>query len=827
LKKPKILACCLLAFLFLGGAPKSRPMENPWARRPDSERSRRTAALRGWLLHGAELHRSGRYVEASRAFEDAFREATSLSEPDWAGRALGDLGASQFLLHQYKSALQSFLQARRLSESAGDTRDVPAWDADIASLYSTLGEWDAAAEWTQRSLGRSRRYRPEQLPKLQIEMANLRALQGRAKEAESLFREGIDSADRAGDMVLYATGWHNFGWALFKEGDLPRAEPALLEAYRTRKLHHLPLDSSYLMLGRLRLAQGDLPSASALLDQAIEAVTAPGSGNTLQQTSTPAWYLFYSRALVRQAQGRLADALSDLRIAMRLGRAWRWSAPANESLQIGAEGMLDQVHSALVETGNRLYLETREAALKEETFTANEENRAVSLRTLWNTPEREGENEAVSELPGGYWEALMRLQRAELTALKGGDTAGLAAARADLVRMEASLTGDFQGVPEDLPEATRHKLDPGTALFSFHLGTSNSWLWAVDREGIEVYRLPGRGQIEPQVQAVTAAIRQDRPEAAAISENLYAAIFGPAAPRFRNAPRWLLALDGALFDLPISALIEESGAGRKAPGYVATRHTVELIPGVAYWLESGDRPAGRLSDLFVGVGDPVYNRADERAAALPPRSAPSLLLPRLVGSGAEITACARAWNGPSVLLDGRDASRQKFMETLQESPAAVHVATHYVVSAGKARYSLIALSLLPTGDSEVLSPAEISHWQIHAGLVVLSGCHSAAGATLPGEGVMGLTRAWLAAGARSVIGSLWDTPDDQGPLFGELYRNLRAMGRLDAARALREAQLNMIRKGGRFASPSYWGTYFSVSDRDMPLIPRVLAGGER
>lgn len=825
MKKPKILACCLLAFLLIGGAPKSRPMENPRARRPDTERSRRTAELRALLRRGAELHRAGHSLEASRVFENAFREAKSLSEPDWAGRALGDLGASQFLLHQYQSALQSFLEARRLSESAGDTRNIPVWDADIGSLYSTLGEWDAAAEWTERSLSRSSRYRPEQVPKLQIELANLRALQGQNREALTLFRQGIDGADRAGDVGLYATGWHNLGWALFKQGDLSRADSALLEAYRTRKLHHLPLDSSYRMLGRVRLAQGDLSSASALLDRAIETVTAPGSADA-QQTSTPAWDIFYSRALVRMAQGRLSDALSDLRIAMRLGRAWRWSAPANESLQIGAEGMLDQVHSALVETGNRLYLGTHNAALKEETFTANEENRAVSLRTLWSTPAPESETAAGSELPGAYWEALMRLQRAELAGLKEGDTADLAAARADLVRMEASLSGDLRPVPQDLPEATRHKLDSGTALFSFRLGASNSWVWALDREGIEVYPLPGRAQIERQVQAVTAAIRNDRPDAATLSGNLYGAIFGPVAPRFRNAQRWLLALDGALFDLPISALIEESGAGRDSPVYVTTRHTVELIPGVAYWLESSEH-RDRLSPLFVGVGDPVYNRADSRAAALLPGSTQSLVLPRLVGSGAEIEACARAWEGPSILLRGRDASRQKLVEQLQANPTAVHLATHYVVSAGKTRYSLIALSLLPSGDTEVLSPVEISRWQIHAGLVVLSGCHSAAGAALPGEGVMGLMRAWLAAGAHSVIGSLWDTPDDQGPLFAELYRNLRALGRLDAGQALREAQMRMIRAGGRFASPSYWGTYFAVSDRDMPLMPRDWAGGER
>jgi len=166
-------------------------------------------------------------------------------------------------------------------------------------------------------------------------------------EALALFQQGIEGADRLDDKDLYANGWNRLGEALLNQGDLPRAEAALLEAYRTRRLHHLELDTSYRSLGWLRLAQGDLESASALLDRAAEF-----AANS--QSLTPAWDIYHSRALVRVAQGRLPEALSDLRIALRLGRAWRWASPANETTQIGAEAMLERVHSALVDVGNRL-----------------------------------------------------------------------------------------------------------------------------------------------------------------------------------------------------------------------------------------------------------------------------------------------------------------------------------------------------------------------------------------------------------------------------------------------------------------------------------------
>jgi CHAT domain-containing protein len=122
---------------------------------------------------------------------------------------------------------------------------------------------------------------------------------------------------------------------------------------------------------------------------------------------------------------------------------------------------------------------------------------------------------------------------------------------------------------------------------------------------------------------------------------------------------------------------------------------------------------------------------------------------------------------------------------------------------------MIALSLTASGVAETLRPAEIARWRTAAQLVVLSGCNSAEGAVLPGTGLLGLNRAWLAAGARNVISSRWAVPDDSGALFAALYRNL-GPGGLPPAEALRAAQLEMLHAGGWRARPQYWGAYFAM-----------------
>jgi tetratricopeptide (TPR) repeat protein len=786
----------------------------------------------------SRLFQAGRYQEALQRFEAARMMAVKALMPREAARARGNIGACQFALHQYRPALQSFLEAHRQAEAVNDRSAAAGLDANIASLYTELGELDAAAEWIQGTIKRLNATDRSNLPQILIQLGTLRARQNRMPEARQLFSEGIAAADRAGDLNLYAIGWNRLGEEYLKRGELARAEAPLLEAYRIRKLNGLALDVSYRSLGRLRLEQGDLTSAAALLDRAVDL-------STQAQGGIPTWDIYHYRGRVRMAQGRLRDAMGDLRIAVRLARDWRWNAPRDEPSRMGTEGWLELVHAALVEAGNRLYLETREPALIRETFEAAEENRAGSLRAVlsrgrWADP---------SGLPPAYWEALARLQRAEVQALRtrtlfnrdvinqhvinqhvfnqdAGSEETIAGVRSELVRMELALGPAVGPLPSSLLERTRQALDDDSALLSFQLGDRISWLWALDREGLALYALPARAEVEAQSQAAAHAIREDAAEGGDGPARLWRTLFGQLATRFQRKTRWLVALDrgstladsqgrftagGLPFEAPLAALQDGS---RQPPAYVAERHAIEIIPGAGYWVEAGSRTRQLPEPVFVGVGDPIYNTADPRLPPLPPGarppSKPALMLPRLVGSGAELDACARSWQGERLLLKGADASRSNLAEQLLRNPAVVHFATHVLESSERPSYGLIALSLSARRESELLPPYEIAGWRTNAGLVVLSGCHSGQGAEIPGTGLLGLTRAWLMAGAHAVISSNWATRDESGALFGALYRNLSGERGGSPAAALRAAQLEMIRSGGWRAKPSYWGAYFVV-----------------
>ena len=677
---------------------------------------------------------------------------------------------------------------------SGDASETAALDANLASLYMEMGDLDEAGGRLERVLDHlAGAERAEHLAETQILLAQLRARQRRMPEALALFREGIEGAESKGDWKLAAFAWNRLGEEYLKQGDLMRAETPLLEAYRLRVLRHLTLDTSYRNLGWLRLEQGRLDSAEHFLDRAVEVSASP-------QGPIPSWDAYRYRGRVRVAEGRLREGTADLRIAVRLAYAWRWSAPPDDAIRIGAEGWLDRVDSAFIDAGNTLYEKTGDASLIRETFEAEEENRAASLRVMI-----EGRIAAAEAMPASYWPAVSRLQQAEVQAARLGTPVAVQdalSARAGLAQIEFAQFHELSSAPEGLLRRLQSNLGSDNALLAFHLGDVHSWMWAVDRNRIAIFRLPARKEIDTLAANFAAAVQNASPNAADAGRSLYAALFGTLPPEFRNKSRWLLALDDSLFGIPFAALPDGAET-------LIERREIEIVPSAALW---SNRPPQRPK-LFLGVGDAIYNRADPRSAQLAHRSAAGPVqlasfssLPRLNGSAAELRQCARAWNGGYELLEGPEASRAGVSAALERNPDVVHFAAHFVIAPGPDRQAAIALSLGAGGAAETLEPAEIARWRLNAGLIALSGCDSSAGAVLPGAGLVGLTRSWLAAGARAVLATHWPVSDEGDAFFAAFYRRL-SQGERPAA-ALRAAQLQMAASGGRRSRAAYWAAYF-------------------
>jgi CHAT domain-containing protein len=754
------------------------------------------ARLENDLKQTRQAIAAGKYETAASLCAAGYSESIRQGEIELAAKFLGNLGGIQYATLRFKEALESYQKAHSLVAKAANPNIAAALKANIASLYAQLGELDAAAEWLEASAAAlTGKDGTKYIATIHPQLAAIRAHQGRPDLAIPLYTSGLRAAEEVGDWALYATIWNRIGEVYLKQKDLVNAEGPLLEAWRIRKLRRLPTESSLFNLARLEMGRGDHAKASWLLDRAVELVH--------QSRSTlPTWDLYHTRGRLRLEQGRPAEAMQDLRTALALARAWRWASPADEASRIGSEGpmVLQQVYAALIDAGNLLYVKTGDRKVLAETADAAEENRAASLRDLISDPARQRAN-----LSPQFRQTLQQLQRAEVSAIQnpGPDAESvLQRLRAELVQMEAGFGPGSEPPERNVLEKTRAALDRDTAVLAFHLGPTRSWVWAIDREGVAVHALPAESRITPEVEALGKALQSSDPNWKEPAERLSRTLIGILGPRLHARRHWLVAPGAKLYEAPLGALIESHGA---EPVPVAQNHSIQVIPNLSIVFDGRQRSLD--SGRFVGLGDAVYNSADPRWRG----GTPSLNLPRLVGSSAEIRECAKAWGrNDHVILTGADVSKPKLLEALALRPSVVHIAAHVVESTQKPAGGLITLSPDEQGRAEVLTQFEIARWRIETGLVVLSGCSSGRGAALPGTGLQGLTRAWLAAGAVNVIASQWATPDDSGVLFASFYRHLRTNAAANPAVALQRAQQDMMAAGGRSAHPRLWGAYFIV-----------------
>ncbi len=487
--------------------------------------------------------------------------------------------------------------------------------------------------------------------------------------------------------------------------------------------------------------------------------------------------------------------------------------------RVTLEGSLSRIAAGLADAGNRLAQQTSDtASLREtlrETFDAAEQHRIWSLRALVPAP-----NDWRTRLPDTYWDLLARYQTIERALVENASTElrGQAAAlQSELQHIEAAAANASNPTTVDGESALDHAsrvLDADSVLLSFHVTQSAGWLWAVDRRGAAVYSIPALDTLKPAVTDFAHATEHGETRATQTGRSLYRMLFGRVAARFLSHKRWLLEPDGPLFDVPFAALVVnknrlKTGQKQNEPNYLFERAALQTIPG-ALMLEPR-RPFGNGS--FLGIGDPIYNAADPRYQG--DRVHQGVVLPRIPDTAGELESCSRAARPAGVrLLMGADASIETLQAALRSNPSVIHFATHVVPGRGPWSSGLIALSLDRSGAMGLMGPVEIAAHPIAPSLVVLNGCHSSQGAALPGTGLMGLTRAWIGAGARAVVATRWDIPDEAAAaMMIEFYRALRTHPERGPAPALQQAQQKLLKdqalnSGTAGNTPAVWGAWF-------------------
>ena len=390
----------------------------------------------------------------------------------------------------------------------------------------------------------------------------------------------------------------------------------------------------------------------------------------------------------------------------------------------------------------------------------------------------------------------------------------------DLLEGAAARTG---GVPAtaapvrtlSLKDARAQLDSDREALLEYSVGDSSTSLWVITRRGARHLLLPPRAALRARAEIFRRGLGDpsgaERRSTLNASRALYRALIEPAEADLAGVSRLIVSADDALALIPFEALLTSDVLAENAvpaPGsYLVERFTVSYVPSVT--VLASLRPASKVG-VVVALGDPRFGADPDSAAG--PALAP------LPNTAAEVTSLrALAGSRRFVALTGADATRVRLLALPELYQAGlIHLATHGVADENEPGRSglWLAPDVTPSGPPAgpgFLSMDDVLGLNLRSELVTLSACETGLGRLERGEGVLGLTRAFLVAGARSVVVSLWRVNDrSTAQLMEGFYRALLQRG-MDREQALAEAKRALL-AASETRSPYYWAPFVMVGE---------------
>lgn len=424
--------------------------------------------------------------------------------------------------------------------------------------------------------------------------------------------------------------------------------------------------------------------------------------------------------------------------------------------------------------------------------------------------------------------------------------------------------------PLTLAQVQQQVLDEGTALLEYNIGTETSYGWAVTKSAVRIFKLPGRADLDSQVDGLRRLIlppntgrsifeltpdeqqrgltvrRQDANIAAGqfagASHKLYKSILEPAVGLI-GGRRLLIVPDGPLSFVPFEALVTApGGTDYSALPYLLKTNETVYAPSASVVDVVRRQVAGNpvKAEAILLIADPIFSSGDERARNIPAGPArsstrglivtsaikdvtgagelPSTFgIKRLPGTRDEADQIERTARAAGLRTEkwlDLDASEANTNERDLKPYRFLHIATHGLLDAAHPQFSGIVLSLIgnKAGQDGFLRTDEVFNLRLGSPLVMLSACQTGLGKEKRGEGVMGLTRAFMYAGAPLVGVTLWSVDDKPtSDLMADFYTHLLPKDGAKPAAALRSARQAMI-AGRTYSAPFYWAPFVLVGD---------------
>lgn len=758
-------------------------------------------------VQARKLYQQGNYQEAADLYQRVYKEALSRNDIPTAIAAANNTAGCFMTLRDYKSAISIYLEAKAFTQRIGNHKLRLVLDANLALLYGLLGDYQKTISLGEQVLQKTERQATLIDPYLTLYLADSYHRTGQFSKAYPYYLRSVESSDNSQNDRQMSLALDHLGLAFLDQDQPERAQPYIYEAFRLRRLHQSEdLFLSHRSLGKLYRIQNRYPEAEIHLSRAIHHyLNKPGR--------TQIHELYAERARVRETTGNHKESLQDYRTALNLYDQGRSQLPVAGQSAATSEAAHATLRSSFIRfVANQLETQ-KNLPLMMEALSTLEEARSESLPFHTASSTSSLQKKYLDQLR--HSEALLFSVPQESSRFSNLRES-VRQIKIELAQLELIANLDHPDRPQPEPlrqlRQSMRSLDEDEVVFSFYLDQPHSYVWEITQSGIHMYRIPSKEVIQDEISKFKQDIHTDRPSSLSNSERLYGLLFGGASKTASQKTVWTIIPDDCLFDLPFAALkIDSSGS----KNFLIQKYVIRLKPALFH---SAENPPDTSRPVFIGFGDAIYNRADNRLdqQSIHSFKEEKLQLPRLFSSAEEVISCAKVWGDQSVILTGEKASEKLLHQIGQKTPAILHIAAHFIPSMEDPSQTLIALGYDPTiRNQDLYGSAQISSLKNNLKLVVLSGCHSGHGEKLPGAGLMGLTRSWLLAGASSVTATYWPIPDHNGNFFTSFYRHY--LGAIQngviypAAKALQLAQIETLSSSDWSSAISYWASFFLIS----------------
>lgn len=741
---------------------------------------------------------------------------------------LGGLGYVSFSLSENEKALEYSKQAMTLFAATNDKWGLAEATLDVGRIYHVLGEEQQALDHSGRAL---EMFRTLSMPRLAAQ-----ALRDMGQVYETL-------------------------------GDTTRALRSYTIALQQSRAGQDQRDQAYTLnyLGRVYDNLGEAQKALKYFQQALSLnrVAADPAGESLT---------LYHIARSERRLGHFDESRLKLNAALAIIESLRTKV-ASQDARAAYFASTHQYYELLVDVLMQLHIRRPGHGFGVAAFDISEKARARSLL--------ESLTEARADIRQGVEPALLEREQnlEQIINARAERRSQLIAAKSDseaqaVARELDQLTNDYDQVkaqikstspryaaltqpqPLNLGEVQQQILNDDSLLLEYMLGDDRSYVWAVTQSEVFVYELPPRAQIEEAAQNFHQMLTARQPRAEETFEQRQARIkeadahiseaaatfsqmvIGPVAGKL-GTKRLLIVPDGVLQYIPFQALTVPASDGSQPIPLIVDHEIVNQPSASALALVLTDTSQRSPAPKSIAVfANPVFDRNDSRVKSKTAQTKEAGDIVRIEGTfrdigfgegqipalpasreEAEAIIAVAPW-GTGLKALGFDANRAAITKPELAEYRIVHFATHGFIDYQHPQLSGIVLSLVDQDGQPqegFIRLHDIYNLRLSADLVVLSACNTGLGKDVKGEGLIGLTRGFMYAGAGGVAASLWKVDDDAtAELMKHFYEGMFHRG-LTPAAALREAQLGMW-KQKRWHAPYYWAAFVLQGQYDQKEI---------